>query len=77
MEEDIKDHVERVKDGLEKGRSVLGYLGNLTTYDIENVEHDMEQKAFPPPLPGDRLYVATDERDPGALRVISEAEACY
>jgi hypothetical protein len=37
----------------------------------------MEQIAFPPPLPDDRFYVATDERDPDALRVISDAGGVF
>jgi hypothetical protein len=77
MEKKIEDHVKRVKNRLEIGRSVVEHLGNLTTYDIENVEPDMEQIAFPPPLPDDRFYVATDERDPDALRVISDAGGVF
>ncbi len=73
MEKSIEDHVKRVKNRLERGRSVLSDLGNVTTYDIEDVEPDMEQTAFPAPLPDDRFYVATDERDPDARRVISDA----
>jgi hypothetical protein len=77
MEKKIEDHVERVKNRLEIGRSVLGHLGNLTTCDIKNVQPDMEQTAFPPPLPGDRFYVATDERDPDAVRVIKDAGGVF
>jgi hypothetical protein len=77
METRIEDHVERIKNRLDIGRSVLGHLENLTTYDIENVEPDREQTAFPPPLPEDRFYVATDERDPDALRVISDAGGVF
>jgi hypothetical protein len=77
MAKTIEGHVRRVKNGLERGRSVLGHLENVTAYDIGNVELDMEQTAFPPPLPNDRFYVATDERDPDALRVISEAGGVF
>ena len=77
MEWRIEDHVERIKDRLEKGRRILSHLQDLTTYDIENVEPDMEQTAFPPPLPGDRFYVATDERDPDALRVIQDGGGVF
>ena len=72
-----EDHIERVKNQLEIGHSVLEHLGNLTTYDIENVEPDMEQTILPPPLPNDRFYVATDERDPVALRVFSEGGGVF
>jgi hypothetical protein len=77
MERKIEDHVKRVKNRLEIGRSVLEHLENVTTFDIEDVEPDMEQIAFPPPLPDDRFYVATDERDPDALRVISDAGGVF
>jgi hypothetical protein len=77
MEKSIENHVKRVKNRLERGRSVLRDLGNVTTYDIEDVEPDMEQTAFPAPLPDDRFYVATDERDPDARRVISDAGGVF
>jgi hypothetical protein len=77
MEKTIEDHVKRVKNRLEIGRSVLEHLENVTTYDIEDVEPDMEQITFPPPLPDDRFYVATDERDPHALQVIREARGVF
>ena len=77
MERKIEDHVKRVKNGLKIGRSVLEHLENVTTFDIENVERDMEQIMFPPPLPDDRFYVATDERNPDALRVISNAGGVF
>ena len=77
MERKIEDHVKRVMNRLEIGRAVLGHLENVTTYDIENVEPDMEQISFPPPFPEDRFYVATDERDPDALRVISDAGGVF
>jgi hypothetical protein len=77
MEKTIQEHVDRVKSRLEAGRSVLEHLGNVTTFDIEDVEPDMEQISFPPPLPDDRFYVATDERDPDALRVISDAGGVF
>ena len=77
MEKTIQEHVERVKSRLETGRSVLEHLGNVTTSDIEDVEPDMDQIAFPPPLPGDRFFIATDERSPDALEVISDAGGVF
>jgi hypothetical protein len=76
MENNIEDHVNRVKNRLEIGRSILGHLENVTS-DIEDVKPDMEQIAFPPPLADDRFYVATDERDPDALRVIRDAGGVF
>ena len=49
----------------------------MTTYDIGYVEPDLEQTTTPPPLPGDRFFVATDERDPDALKVISDAGGVF
>jgi hypothetical protein len=49
-------------------------------YDIENVEPNMEQTTLPPPLPDDRFYFASDERDPDAnhaIRVFSEAGGVF
>ena len=77
MEKTPEAHMERVKNRLAVGHSVLERLGNVTTYDIENVEPDMEQTILPPPLPNDRFYVATDERDPDALRIFSEAGGVF
>ena len=77
MERKIEDHVKRVKNRLEIGRSILGHLENLTTCDVENAGPDMEQTTFPPPLPDDRFYVATDERDPDAVRVIRDAGGVF
>ena len=77
MEKTPEAHMERVNNRLEIGRSVLENLGNVTTYDIENVEPDVEQITLPPPQPNDRFYIATDERDPDALRVFSEAGGVF
>jgi hypothetical protein len=77
MEKTIQEHVKRVKSRLEIGRSVLEHLENVTTYDIGDVEPDMEQVSFPPPLPDDHFYVATDERNTDALRVINDAGGVF
>jgi hypothetical protein len=77
VEKTPEAHMKRVKNRLEMGHSVLEHLGNVTTYDIENVEPNMEQTILPPPLPNDRFYVATDERDPDALRIFSEAGGVF
>ena len=77
MEKTIQEHVKRVKDRLDIGRSVLEHLENVTTYDIEDVEPDMRQVLFPPPLPDDRFFAATDERDTDALQVISDAGGVF
>jgi hypothetical protein len=69
-ESTIENHVERVKSHLETGRDILEHLGNATTYDIEGVEPNPELSTLSPPLPNDRFFVATDERDPDAMEVI-------
>jgi hypothetical protein len=67
----------RVKDRLRAGRSVLEHLGNLTTYDLDGVKPDLEQTTLPLPLTDDPFYVATDERDPDARRVIADGGAIF
>jgi hypothetical protein len=66
----IEGHVGRVKSRLVAGRNILEQLGNVTTYDIEGVEPNPELSTLSPPLPNDRFYVSTDERDLRALEVI-------
>ena len=64
--------MELVKSRLETGRNILEQLGDVRTYDIEGVEPNPELSTLSPPLPNDRFYVATDERDPDAVEVIRE-----
>lgn len=75
MENTPQAHVDRVKDRLERGRTVIAQLDHPATYDFEGAEPDMEQVTVPPPMSGDPFYVATDERDPEALKVITDAGA--
>lgn len=75
MESTPEAHVQRVKEHLQSGREVLERLSNLATYDIQGTKPDLEQITFPPPLPEDSFYVATDERNPEALKVIRDAGA--
>ncbi|KAH9954442.1 hypothetical protein BC827DRAFT_1143894 [Russula dissimulans] len=72
-----KAHVERVKEHLKIGRDVLIRLSNISTYALEGAKPDTEQVTLPPPLPADKFYVATDERDPEALKTISDAGAIF
>jgi len=72
-----KAHIESVKEHLEIGRGVLTSLGNISTYALEGAKPDMEQITLPPPLRDDMFYVATDERDPEALKVISDTGAIF
>ncbi|KAH9952603.1 hypothetical protein BC827DRAFT_1274389 [Russula dissimulans] len=77
MESTLADHVQRVKDRLNKGRELLTGLSNISAYPLEDTKPDMEQVTLPPPLPDDKFYVATDERDPEALKAISEGGAIF
>ncbi|KAH9032251.1 hypothetical protein EDB85DRAFT_2145627 [Lactarius pseudohatsudake] len=80
MESTPEDHVRRVKDRLTAGRAVLAdlqYSRNWTTCDIEGATPDPEQAILPPPQDGDPFYIATDERDPDALRKIADAGAVF
>ncbi|KAH9051203.1 hypothetical protein EDB83DRAFT_2543049 [Lactarius deliciosus] len=80
MEMAPEDHVRRVKDRLEAGRAVLAdlhYSRKWTTCDIEGAQPDPEQANLPPPQAGDPFFIATDERDPDALRTIAAAGAVF
>ena len=75
MENTPEAHVNRVRQRLQTGRTVLARLTNLSTYDFEGAESDTDQIMLPPPLPEDYFYVATDERDPEAMKAITDAGA--
>ncbi|KAI9512605.1 hypothetical protein F5148DRAFT_1373098 [Russula earlei] len=77
MELSPEAHIRRVKDRLQAGRTVLARLSDLATYDVEGARPDMEQLKLHPPLPDDKFFVATDERDPEALRVFSKGGAIF
>ena len=80
METDPEDHIQRVKDRLEKGRSAMVDLHNSrnwTTWDAEDVEPYSEQFTFPPPGAEDPFFVATDERDPDTLDRFAAAGAIF
>ena len=67
--------MKRVKERLQSGREILEHISNLATYELQGTRPDLEQITLPPPLPDDRFYVATDERNPEALKVIRDAGA--
>lgn len=75
MEPTPEAHVNRIKQHLQTGRTVLARLTDPSTYDIEGAEPDMDQITLAPPLPEDYFYVATDERDPEAIKSINAAGA--
>jgi len=80
MEMDPEDHVQRVKDRLQAGRQVLAdlqYYRNWTTYDLDGAKPDLEQATLLPPRAEDPFFVATDERDPDALRKIAAGGAVF
>jgi hypothetical protein len=69
-----------VKGRLQRGQSVLVDLhdrGNWTTWDIEDVQPCPEQITLQPPRAEDPFFVATDERDPDARRMIAAAGAVF
>jgi len=73
-------HVQRVKERLQAGRFMLADLhhhGHLTTCDIEGAQPDPEPTVLLPPLAEDPFFVATDERDPDALRKFAAAGAVF
>ncbi|KAH9058101.1 hypothetical protein EDB87DRAFT_1627498 [Lactarius vividus] len=80
MEMAPEDHIRRVKERLGAGRAVLAdlqYSRNWTTCDIEGAKPDPEQAMLPPPRAEDPFFIATDERDPDALRTIAAAGAVF
>ncbi|KAH8993710.1 hypothetical protein EDB92DRAFT_374969 [Lactarius akahatsu] len=80
MERNPEAHVQRVKERLQTGRFILADLydhGHRTMCDIEGAQPDPEQATLPPPRAEDPFFVATDERDPEALRKIAAAGAVF
>ncbi|KAH9065732.1 hypothetical protein EDB87DRAFT_1592884, partial [Lactarius vividus] len=78
---DPEAHVQRVKERLLAGRSILadmyGRSGYLKTYDLDGTQPDLEQATLLPPRAEDPFFVATDERDPDARRKIADAGALF
>lgn len=57
---DPEAHVQRVKERLQAGRTVLVDLhsrSNWTTWDIEGTQPDLEQTKLPPPDAEDPLFL--------------------
>ncbi|KAI0275081.1 hypothetical protein BC834DRAFT_965522 [Gloeopeniophorella convolvens] len=79
MELSPEAHVGRVKDRLGYGRTILQELRAPTTvYPLPaGVAPDAEQTALAPPQPEDVFFIATDEREPGALRAIQAGGAVF
>jgi len=94
MEQDPKDHVNRVKERLARGRKILANLRDVHPYPLPGLVANSELLTLDPPLPDDkyahflllkspsvnafhRFYVATDERDPEALKVIADGGAIF
>jgi hypothetical protein len=73
MEKTIEDHVRRVKSRLQAGRTVLAHLD----LDLASSSSSEKNENATLPQPDDRFFVATDERDPAALRVITDAGAVF
>ncbi|THH21521.1 hypothetical protein EW146_g25 [Bondarzewia mesenterica] len=77
MESTPEAHIRRVKEHLDSGRQTILSLTELDTYDVPDVHPDMDQLDLAPPLPDDPFYIATDERDPEALDIISKGGAVF
>ena len=77
MEKDPLDHVNRVKDRLSHGREILEGLKEIHAYPVPGVVANAEQLSLDPPRVGDKFYVATDERDPEALKIIADNGAIF
>ncbi|KAH7914049.1 hypothetical protein BJ138DRAFT_1144531 [Hygrophoropsis aurantiaca] len=75
MQAELGDHLQRIKTRLEHGRSVLysmRNIGTLSAYAVPNVTVDQNQLQREVPDANDKIYLATDERDPGNLAYLSD-----
>ncbi|KAF8266931.1 hypothetical protein EI94DRAFT_1583000 [Lactarius quietus] len=80
MEMNPEAHIQRVKERLQAGHTILVDLydrANWTTWDIDGTQPDLEQITLPPPRAEDPFFVATDERDPDTLRKFASAGAVF
>ncbi|KAL4073627.1 hypothetical protein J3A83DRAFT_4091128 [Scleroderma citrinum] len=77
MEGDFRAHLTRIKRHLDEGRRVLESIhgGSVTTYDVPDAKPDLSVVYLDPPLPGDKYYIATDERNPDNLAYLREQGA--
>ncbi|KAH7890025.1 hypothetical protein F5I97DRAFT_1800529 [Phlebopus sp. FC_14] len=74
MQSEFGDHLQRIKDRLDEGRHTLQSMTvqSLGTYAVPNVTVNPALLSLKPPHEGDKIYIATDERDPGNLAYLSE-----
>jgi hypothetical protein len=74
MEANFADHLARIKRHLGEGRDILISMhgGNSSTYDVPDAQPDSTVVTLDPPEPGDKYYIATDERDPENLKYLEE-----
>ncbi|KAG6331977.1 hypothetical protein ID866_7110 [Astraeus odoratus] len=74
MQEDFGKHLSRIKNHLDGGREILKTLSpsSVTSYAIPEGSINVEYAQYEPPQPGDKFYIATDERDPGNLAYLGE-----
>ncbi|KAH0830351.1 hypothetical protein J3R83DRAFT_1745 [Lanmaoa asiatica] len=74
MQEEFGDHLQRIKDHLNKGRDILQSITpqSLSTYAIPDIVVNPEYVQHHPPNKGDYIYIATDERDPSNLAYLRE-----
>ncbi|KAF8328121.1 uncharacterized protein EI90DRAFT_2926732 [Cantharellus anzutake] len=76
MEGPVEKHLERIKEHLSNGGALIRQLikdgVHWGTYDVPNVKPDEAFGKLEPPRVDDKFYIATDERDPEALKYIRE-----
>ncbi|KAF9220730.1 hypothetical protein BS17DRAFT_713623 [Gyrodon lividus] len=77
MEADFGEHLARIKRHLGEGRDILASMhgGIASTYDVPDARPDPSVVTLNPPEPGDKYYIATDERDPENLKYLREQGA--
>ncbi|KIJ63298.1 hypothetical protein HYDPIDRAFT_29556 [Hydnomerulius pinastri MD-312] len=74
MQAEFGDHLQRIKNHLDDGRRALHSINpeSLGTYAVPDVTANHALMQLKPPNEGDKIYIATDERDPVNLAYLTE-----
>ncbi|VDB91195.1 unnamed protein product [Peniophora sp. CBMAI 1063] len=75
VDKDPENHLNTVKSHLEYGRNFLGGIEKVQPYTVPDIEPNLSLVLNDAPHPGDPFYLATDERDPDALKTFAEGGA--
>ncbi|KZV61940.1 hypothetical protein PENSPDRAFT_270835 [Peniophora sp. CONT] len=75
VDKDPASHLTTVKNHLEYGRGFLEDIENVQPYKVPDIEPNLSIVSKDAPRPDDPFYLATDERDPEALRTFAQGGA--